>query len=87
VVKAARVSGGSGVDADLESDFDTLDHDVLMGLSARRISDRRVLQRLRQWVKAAVMEADQWRATTIGSPPGAGVSPLMATISLHVLDR
>lgn len=40
------------VDADIESYLDTIDLDVLMGLSARRISDRRVLKRLRQWLKA-----------------------------------
>jgi RNA-directed DNA polymerase len=68
------------VEADIASYFDTIDHDVLMGLIARRISARRVLQRLRQWLKVGVMEADQWRATTSGSPQGAVVSPLMANI-------
>jgi RNA-directed DNA polymerase len=86
VVKEALVSGGYVVDADIESDFDTIDHDVLMGLIARRISDRRVLKRLRQWLKVGVLEDDQWRATTIGSPQGAVVSPLMANIYLHVLE-
>ena len=66
---------------------DTIDHDGLMGLIARRISDRRVLQRWRQWLKAGVMEDDQWRATTSGSPQGAVVSPLMATIYLHGWER
>jgi RNA-directed DNA polymerase len=86
VVKEARVSGGYVVEADLESYCDTSDHAVLLGLIARRISDRRGLQRLRQWLKAGVREADQWRATTIGSPQGAVVSPLRANLYVHVWD-
>jgi RNA-directed DNA polymerase len=87
VVQEAMVSGWSVVDADIESSFDTIDHDGLMGLIARWISDRRVLKLLRPWLKVGVMEDDQWRATTIGPPQGAVVSPLMANIDLHVLDR
>ena len=86
VVKEAMVSGWSVVDADLESDCDTIDHDGLMGLIARRISDRRVLPRWRPWLKAGVIEDDQWGATTIGSPQGAVLSPLMAHISWHGWD-
>jgi RNA-directed DNA polymerase len=81
------VSGWSVVDADIESDLDTSDHDVLRGLIARRISDRRVLKLLRQGLKVGVREDDQWRATTIGSPPGVVVSPLLAHIYWHVLER
>ena len=45
-----------------------------------------MLKLLRQWLKAGVMEAGQWRATEIGSPQGGVISPLMANIYLHVLD-
>jgi len=71
------------LDADIRGFFDTLDHEWLMRFVAHRIADRRVLRLIRKWLQAGVSEDGQWTATTVGTPQGAVISPLLANIYLH----
>jgi RNA-directed DNA polymerase len=74
------------VDADLKAYFDSIPWDRLMQRVEEKVSDGRVLDLLRGWLRADVMRGtERWTPTT-GAPQGAVISPLLANIYLHPLD-
>jgi RNA-directed DNA polymerase len=75
------------VDADLQSYFDTIPHERLMARVEERVSDGRVLDLIRGWLKADILQGlNRWTPAE-GSPQGAVISPLLANIYLDPLDR
>lgn len=76
------------LDADIRSFFDTLDHAWLMKFVEYRVADPRMIRLIRKWLRAGVSEDGQWSATTVGTPQGAVISPLLANLYLHhALDQ
>ena len=86
-------SGRTAVyDADLQSYFDTIPHDKLMRCLQMRVVDRSVLSLIRMWLDAPVEDTDERgrrtrRRPKSGVPQGGVLSPLLANLYLHWLDK
>lgn len=86
VRKESDVWGSWVVEADIKSYFDNINHEKLMILIQQRISDRRVLKLIGQWLKSGVMTETGYEESSIGSPQGGVISPLLANIYLNLFD-
>ena len=76
------------LEVDVRSFFDQLSHEWLVKFLKHRIADRRVLRLIQKWLRAGVLEGDEWRVQEEGSPQGGSASPLLANIYLHyVFDQ
>jgi RNA-directed DNA polymerase len=75
------------VDIDLEKFFDRVNHDILMGLVAKRVTDKRLLKLIRAFLTAGVLEGGLVSPTEEGAPQGGPLSPLLSNLMLDVLDK
>jgi RNA-directed DNA polymerase len=90
VAKAQKyIAGGRRwvVDLDLEKFFDRVNHDKLMAAVARRVADKRMLQLIRAFLTAGVMENGLVGPVDEGTPQGGPLSPLLSNLVLDELDR
>jgi group II intron reverse transcriptase/maturase len=79
------------IDADISKYFDTIPHDRLMQLVAKRIVDKQILKLIKMWLKAPIVEEredgkKEYKGNEKGTPQGGIISPLLANIYLNVLD-
>ena len=85
----AYIASGYGivVDIDLEKFFDRVNHDILMGLVAKRVADKRILKLIRGFLTAGALEGGLVSVTEEGTPQGGPLSPLLSNLMLDVLDK
>ena len=75
------------VEADIVNCFGSIPQQRLMKAVAIRIADGAVLKLIRKWLKSGVLEDGQYHETTMGTPQGGVISPLLANIYLDALDQ
>jgi RNA-directed DNA polymerase len=76
------------VEGDIKACFDEIDHAALLGRVRSRIGDKRVLGLIKAFLKAGILTEDRLlEETTAGTPQGGILSPLLANVSLTVLDE
>jgi len=75
------------LDVDVQSFFDTLDHQICRDLLSKRVSDGVIIRLVGKWLNAGVLDGGVVRRSETGTPQGGVISPLLANIYLHeVLD-
>jgi RNA-directed DNA polymerase len=75
------------IDADIASYFDTIDRDILVSLVKRRIRDKWIIRLVKGWIRHAIFEQDKITLSEKGTAQGSVISPLLANIYLHSLDK
>jgi RNA-directed DNA polymerase len=76
------------VDCDIKAFFDSIDHDLLMGMVEKRVGDKRLLRLIRKWLRLGWEEDGVRTSRTVGTAQGSVISPLLANIMLNeVMDQ
>jgi len=75
------------IEGDIKGAFDNIHHETLMDILCKRIEDQKLLNLIRQFLKAGVMENKLFHKSESGSPQGGICSPLLANIYLHEMDK
>lgn len=75
------------VDLDLSKFFDTVNHDILMGLVDKEMEDKDIRRLIYVFLKSGVMTNGSMMATAVGTPQGGPLSPLLSNIYLTPYDR
>jgi RNA-directed DNA polymerase len=86
-VRSSGRKGNHVLDADIRDFFGSLDREILMERVKRRVSDRRVLSLIGQWLDVGVMEDGRETKLVSGTPQGGVISPLLSNIYLSFLDE
>lgn len=75
------------IEGDISAYFDTINHRILMKLLRKRVQDEKYLNLIWKFLRAGVMERKLFKDTRLGTPQGGIISPLLANVYLHELDK
>jgi group II intron reverse transcriptase/maturase len=75
------------IEGDIAQCFDSLDHDIAVGILGEHIRDNRFLRLVRNMLRAGYLEDWEFNATLSGAPQGGVASPILSSIYLDRLDR
>ena len=75
------------VEGDIKGCFDNINHTVLASLINSKIKDTRLIKLIHKFMKAGYMEDWRYYGTYSGTPQGGIISPILANIYLHELDK
>ena len=75
------------MDMDLSKCFDTLDHEPIIQAVREKVADRSILRLIRLFLESGVPSSGEFEATTVGSPQGGVISPLLSNIYLDKFDQ
>lgn len=75
------------IDIDIEQFFDKVNHDKLIQILREEVNDSDVLNLIRKYLKAGVMEKGVEKATKTGVPQGGPISVILSNVYLDKLDK
>ena len=75
------------IEGDIKGCFDNIDHTVLLNLLSEKIKDSKFVTLVGKFLKAGYMESWEYHKTYSGTPQGGILSPILANIYLHELDK
>ncbi len=75
------------VEGDIKGYFDNIDHEILIKIIRNMVRDARIIKLIYRFLKAGYLEKWQYHKTYSGTPQGGILSPLLANIYLHELDK
>jgi group II intron reverse transcriptase/maturase len=74
------------LDCDVKAFFDELPHAIIKAAVAAQVADGNILNLIEKFLRSGVMENGVFKPTTVGTPQGGVISPLLANIVLNYLD-
>jgi len=89
LMQIKKSAGGTNwaVEGDITGCFDNIDHDILLDILSKKISDGRFIELIRRFLKAGYFEFKEFKNSMSGCPQGGLISPILSNIYLNEFDK